>query len=165
MKGLKQMKNAIYPGSFDPVTVGHLNIIRRASEIFDHLTVCVMVNAGKNPMFTLEERVELIRRVTRDLPNVEVDASGELLAEYARKKGKCVIVKGLRAGSDFENEFQMAMINHKLNPDLDTMFLTAEHQYTYLSSSMVKELGRYRVDLKDFLPEEIIPDFTRKMNA
>ena len=165
MKGLKQMKNAIYPGSFDPVTVGHLNIIRRASEIFDHLTVCVMVNAGKNPMFALEERVELIRRVTRDLPNVEVDASGELLAEYARKKGKCVIVKGLRAGSDFENEFQMAMINHKLNPDLDTMFLTAEHQYTYLSSSMVKELGRYHVDLKDFLPEEIIPDFTRKMNA
>ena len=159
------MKNAIYPGSFDPVTVGHLNIIRRAAEIFDHLTVCVMVNAGKNPMFTLEERVELIRRVTRDLPNVEVDASGELLAEYARKKGKCVIVKGLRAGSDFENEFQMAMINHKLNPDLDTMFLTAEHQFTYLSSSMVKELGRYHVDLKDFLPEEIIPDFTRKMNA
>ena len=159
------MKNAIYPGSFDPVTIGHLNIIRRAAEIFDHLTVCVMVNAGKNPMFNLEERVDLIRRVTKDLPNVDVDASGELLAEYARKKGKCVIVKGLRAGSDFENEFQMAMINHKLNPDLDTMFLTAEHQYTYLSSSMVKELGRYHVDLTDFLPEEIIPDFTRKMNA
>ena len=96
---------------------------------------------------------------------MEVDASGELLAEYARKKGKCVIVKGLRAGSDFENEFQMAMINHKLNPDLDTMFLTAEHQYTYLSSSMVKELGRYHVDLTDFLPQEIIPDFKKKMNA
>ena len=159
------MKNAIYPGSFDPVTIGHLNIIRRAAEIFDHLTVCVMVNAGKNPMFTLEERVDLIRRVTQDLPNVEVDSSGELLAEYARRKGKCVIVKGLRAGSDFENEFQMAMINHKLNPDLDTMFLTAEHQYTYLSSSMVKELGRYNVDLQDFLPQEIIPDFNRKMNA
>ena len=161
---VEKMKNAIYPGSFDPVTIGHLNIIRRAAEIFDHLTVCVMVNAGKNPMFTLEERVDLIRRVTKDLPNVEVDASGELLAEYARKKGKCVIVKGLRAGSDFENEFQMAMINHKLNPDLDTMFLTAEHQYTYLSSSMVKELGRYNVDLSDFLPEEIIPDFRRKIN-
>ena len=158
------MKNAIYPGSFDPVTIGHLNIIRRASEIFDKLTVCVMVNAGKNPMFSLEERVDLIRRVTSDLPNVEVDFSGELLAEYARKKGKCVIVKGLRAGSDFENEFQMAMINHKLNPDLDTMFLTAEHQYTYLSSSVVKELGSYGVDLRDFLPEEIIPDFQRKIN-
>jgi pantetheine-phosphate adenylyltransferase len=86
---LKRLKNAIYPGSFDPVTIGHLNIIRRAAEIFDHLTVCVMVNAGKNPMFTLEERVELIQRVTRDLPNVDVDFSGELLAEYARKKGKC----------------------------------------------------------------------------
>ena len=157
------MKNAIYPGSFDPVTIGHLNIIRRAAEIFDKLTVCVMVNAGKNPMFSLEERVELIRRVTEDLPNVEVDFSSELLAEYARKKGKCVIVKGLRAGSDFESEFQMAMINHKINPDLDTMFLTAEHQYTYLSSSMVKELGRYRVDLKDFLPEAIIPDFVQRI--
>ena len=157
------MKSAIYPGSFDPVTVGHLNIIRRAAQIFDKLTVCVMVNAGKNPMFSLEERVDLIRRVTRDLPNVEVDFSGDLLAEYARKKGKCVIVKGLRAGSDFENEFQMAMINHKLNPDLDTMFLTAEHQYTYLSSSMVKELGRYNADLSDFLPAEIIPDFQKRI--
>lgn len=158
------MKNAIYPGSFDPVTIGHLNIIRRAAEIFDHLTVCVMVNGGKNPMFTLDERVEFIRRVTRDLPNVEVDSSSELLAEYARKKGSCVIVKGLRAGSDFENEFQMAMINHKINPDLDTMFLTAEHQYTYLSSSMVKELGHYQVDLTDFLPGEIIPDFQKRIN-
>ena len=153
------MKQAIYPGSFDPITIGHLNIIRRAAKIFDHLTVCVMVNAGKNPMFTQEERVELIRRVTRDLPNVEVEGSSELLAEYARRKGSCVIVKGLRAGSDFESEFQMAMINHKINPDLDTMFLTSEHQYTYLSSSIVKELGRYNVDLSDFLPEEIIPDF------
>ena len=159
------MKIAIYPGSFDPITSGHLNIIRRAAAIFDRLIVCVMVNSAKNPMFTQTERVEMIRKVTSDLPNVEVDHSGELLAEYAREKGNCVIVKGLRAGSDFENEFQMAMINHKLNPDLDTMFLTAEHQYTYLSSSMVKELGRYHVDLKDFLPEEIIPDFTRKMNA
>ena len=159
------MKNAIYPGSFDPVTVGHLNIIRRAALIFDHLTVCVMVNAGKNPMFTLEERVDLIKRVTRDLPNVEVDSSSDLLAEYARGKGSCVIVKGLRAGSDFENEFQMAMINHKINPDLDTMFLTSEHQYTYLSSSVVKELGRYDVDLSDFLPEEIIPDFQKKIKT
>ena len=160
-----KMKNAIYPGSFDPVTVGNLNIIRRAAQIFDHLTVCVMVNAGKNPMFTLDERVELIKRVTKDLPNVEVDSSSDLLAEYARSKGSCVIVKGLRAGSDFENEFQMAMINHKINPDLDTMFLTSEHQYTYLSSSVVKELGMYNVDLSDFLPEEIIPDFKNKIKT
>jgi pantetheine-phosphate adenylyltransferase len=157
------MKTAIYPGSFDPVTSGHLNIIRRAASIFDKLIVCVMVNAGKNPMFTLNERVELIRRVTKDLPNVEIDCSSELLAEYARRKGSCVIVKGLRAVSDFESEFQMAMVNHKLNPDLDTMFLTAEHQYTYLSSSMVKELASYGADLTEFLPDEIIPDVQKRI--
>ena len=159
------MKIAIYPGSFDPVTSGHLNIIRRAAKIFDRLVVCVMVNGGKSPMFTLEERVDLIRRVTRDLPNVEVDASNELLAEYARRKGGCVIVKGLRAGSDFEYEFQMALINRNINPDLDTMFLTAEHQYMYMSSSTVKELGRYGVDLSTFLPEEIIPDFQERIKS
>ena len=115
-------------------------------------------------MFTLEERVELIRKVTRDLPNVEVDGSNELLAEYAKRKGSCVIVKGLRAGSDFENEFTMAMINHKINPDLDTMFLTAEHEFMYMSSSMVKELGAYNVDLTDFLPEEIIPEFQKRIS-
>lgn len=157
------MKIAIYPGSFDPVTSGHLNIIRRAAKIFDKLLVCVMVNGGKHPMFTLEERVELIKRVTADIPNVEVEGSGELLAEYAKQKGQCVIVKGLRAGSDFEYEFQMALINRQINPDLDTMFLTAEHQYTYLSSSTVKELGNYGVNLSQFLPEEIIPDFQEKI--
>ena len=157
------MKIAIYPGSFDPITSGHLNIIRRASSIFDELIVCVMVNAGKNPMFSLEERVELIRRVTADLPNVTTECSDELLADYAKEKGNCVIVKGLRAGSDFENEFQMALINRKLNDQLDTLFLTAEHEYTYLSSSAVKELGMYDVDLSDFLPEEIIPDFQKKI--
>ena len=132
------MKIAIYPGSFDPITNGHLDIIRRAASIFDKLIICVMVNPGKNPMFTREERVQLISSVVADLPNVEVDASEELLAEYARRKGSCVIVKGLRASSDFENEFQMALINHKINPELDTMFLTAESQYMYLSSSTVK---------------------------
>ena len=157
------MKIAIYPGSFDPVTSGHLNIIRRAANIFDKLIVCVMVNSGKRPMFTQVERVELIRRVTADIPNVEVDCSDGLLAEYAKEKGSCVIVKGLRAGSDFENEFQMALINHKINPNLDTMFLTAEHQHMFLSSSVVKELGGFDVDLSDFLPEQIIPDFKKRI--
>lgn len=158
------MKIAIYPGSFDPVTSGHLNIIRRAANIFDRVIVCVMVNSGKkSPMFSQDERVELIRRVTADLSNVDVDCSSELLAEYARRKGGCVIVKGLRAGSDFENEFQMAIINRKINPNLDTMFLTAEPQFMYMSSSMVKELGSYDVELKDFLPEEIIPDFQKRI--
>ena len=159
------MKIAIYPGSFDPITSGHLNIIQRASRIFDRLIVCVMVNAGKKPMFSLDERVALISKVVADLPNVEVDGSDELLAEYARRKGGCVIVKGLRAGSDFENEFQMALINRKINPDLDTMFLTAEHQYMYLSSSTVKELAFYDVDLSDFLPEQIIEDFKKRVST
>ena len=157
------MKIAIYPGSFDPITSGHLNIIQRAARIFDKVIFCAMVNSGKNPMFTLEERVEMIRRVTADIPNVEVDYSSKLLAEYAREKGSFVIVKGLRASSDFENEFQMAMINRKLNAQLDTMFLPAESQYMYLSSSTVKELGRYGVELSDFLPQAIIPDFEKRI--
>ena len=157
------MKIAIYPGSFDPITSGHLNIIRRAANIFDKLIVCVMVNAGKQPMFSLEERKELICRVTADLPNITVESSNALLAEFAREKGSCVIVKGLRAVSDFENEFQMALINRKINPDLDTMFLTADSEYMYMSSSVVKELGTYGVPLEDFLPKEIIPDFKKKL--
>lgn len=157
------MKIAIYPGSFDPITSGHLNIIRRAANIFDKLVVCVMVNSTKSPMFSQHERVQMIRDVVSDIPNVEVDSSRELLAEYAKKKGSCVIIKGLRAGSDFENEFSMAIINHKINPNLDTMFLTAEHQYMYLSSSTVKELAGYDVDLTEFLPEKIIPVFKQRI--
>ncbi|MBE6944570.1 MAG: pantetheine-phosphate adenylyltransferase [Ruminococcaceae bacterium] len=159
------MKIAIYPGSFDPVTNGHLNIIRRAANIFDRLIVCVMVNAGKHPIFSLEERTELLRRVTEDLPNVEIDSTDELLAAYAKRRDCQVVVKGLRATSDFENEFQMALINHKINPDLDTMFLTSEHQYMYLSSSTIKELASYDVDLRDFLPEAIIPDVKKRINS
>lgn len=159
------MKIAIYPGSFDPVTNGHLNVIRRAAKIFDHLIVCVMVNPGKHPLFSPEERTELLRRVTADLPNVEVDHANELLADYARRRGGCVIVKGLRATSDFENEFQMAQINHKINPNLDTLFLTSEHQYMYLSSSTVKELASYGVDLREFLPEQIIPDVEERIQT
>ncbi len=160
---MKFLKIAIYPGSFDPITSGHLNIIRRAANIFDKLIVCVMVNSVKKPMFSRNERVELIRLCVGDIPNVEVDSSDELLATYAKRKGSCVIVKGLRAGSDFENEFQMALINHKINPALDTMFLTSEHQYMYLSSSTVKELGNFDVDLSDFLPEQIIPIFKQRI--
>ena len=159
------MRIAIYPGSFDPITKGHLNIIERASKIFDHLIVCVMINTAKHPTFSCEERVNFIRRVTGHLPNVEVDASPELLAEYAKRRNSSVIIKGLRAATDFENEFQMALINRKLNPGLDTMFLTAEHQYMFMSSSVIRELSAYNVDLNDFLPEEIIPDVKEKTTA
>lgn len=158
------MKTAIYPGSFDPITLGHLNVIRRASGIFEHVVVCIMKNAGKHsPMFTREERVELARRVVARFPNVEVTTFDGLIAEYARTFPEgAVIVKGLRANTDFENEFQMALINKKINPDLDTMFLTASEKYTFLSSSVVKELASYGADLSSFVPCEIIDDVTRR---
>ena len=156
------MKIAIYPGSFDPITLGHLNIIKRAALCFDKLIVCVMVNSQKNGLFTPEERVELIRRVVSQLPNVEVDASSILLAEYAKQRRARVIVKGLRAVSDFEAEVQMSVINRKLNPNVDTMFLPSHEKYTYLSSTVVKELVRYGVELSDFLPREIIQDVKKK---
>lgn len=161
------MKTAIYPGSFDPITLGHLNVIKRAAVCFDRLIVCVMVNSDKvnSGLFTPEERVELIRRVVTKLPNVEVDCSATLLAEYARQKRACTLVKGLRAVSDYENELQMALINRKLNPRLETMFLPSSVKYTYVSSSMVKEMARYGADLSDFVPREIIEDVNEKMKS
>ena len=157
------MNTAIYPGSFDPVTLGHLNIIKRASVCFDRLVVCVMVNSAKRGLFRPEERVELLRRCTQSLPNVEIDRSDELLAAYARRRGARVVVKGLRAVSDFEQEVQMAVINRKLNPDLETMFLASSDKYTYLSSTIVKEMARYGADLGEFLPREIVDDVMEKM--
>ena len=159
------MSIAIYPGSFDPVTLGHLNIIKRASACFDKLIVCVMVNSKKHGMFTPEERVELLRRSTARFQNVEVDFSNELLAAYAKRRRAHVVVKGLRAVSDFESEFTMSLINKKLNPELDTMFLTAEEKYMYLSSSAVKELAQYDVDLSEFLPAPVIDEFRARLNA
>ena len=161
------MKTAIYPGSFHPITLGHLNIIKRAAVCFDKLIVCVMVNSEKvnRGLFTPEERVELIRRVVAKLPNVEADCSSTLIAEYARQKRACTLVKGLRAVSDYENELQMALINRKLNPRLETMFLPSSAKYTYVSSSMVKEMARYGAELSDFVPREIIGDVQRKMDS
>ena len=156
------MKTAIYPGSFDPVTLGHLNVIKRAAQAFDKLIVCVMVNSSKHGLFTPEERVDLIQRVTKNLRNVEVDCSNELLADYARRKGSRVVVKGLRAVSDFEKEVQMAIINRKLYHNLDTFFIPSSEKYTYLSSTVVKEMARYGADLSDFVPREIIADVEAK---
>ena len=161
------MKIAVYPGSFDPITLGHLNIIKRAAVCFAKLIVCVLVNSEKvnRGLFTEAERVELIRKVVAKLPNVEVDSSDILIAEYARQKRACTLVKGLRAVSDYENELQMALINRKLNPRLETMFLPSSAKYTYVSSSMVKEMARYGADLSDFLPREIIADVQQKMDS
>lgn len=157
------MSVAICPGSFDPITLGHLNIIRRASKIFDKVIVCIMYNSTKTtPMFSIEERVEMVRKVVERLPNVEVDTSEGLLAEYAKQYEGAVLVKGLRAASDFEYEFQMNLINKKINPSLETMFLTASEKYTFLSSSVVREMARYGADLSDFVPCEIIGEVEKK---
>ncbi len=159
------MKIAIYPGSFDPVTLGHLNIIKRAANCFDRLIVCVMVNSSKHGMFTPAERVELLRRATQRFPNVEVDFSDELLAAYARHRGAKVVVKGLRAVSDYEQEVQMAIINRKLNHNLETMFLASSEKYTYLSSTIVKEMARYGADLGEFIPREIVEDVEKRLKT
>jgi pantetheine-phosphate adenylyltransferase len=157
------MSIAIYPGSFDPVTLGHLNIIKRASNCFDKVIVCVMVNANKQGLFTPDERVDMLRRVTQRFPNVEVDFSNELLAAYAKRRDAHVVVKGLRAVTDFEQEMLMAVTNRKLNPELETMFLASSEKYTYLSSTVVKELAGYGADLTDFLPREIIDEVNARM--
>ena len=157
------MSVAIYPGSFDPVTLGHLNIIKRASQCFEKVIVCVMINSNKQGMFTPEERVDLLRRATARFSNVEVDHSSELLAAYAKRRKAHVVVKGLRAVSDFEQEVQMAVINRKLNPRLETMFLASSEKYTYLSSTIVKEMARYGADLNDFIPREIVDDVNARM--
>ena len=157
------MNTAIYPGSFDPVTLGHLNIIKRAAACFDKVIVCVMINSKKKGMFTPEERVELLRRATERFPNVEVDFSNELLAAYAKRRDAHVVVKGLRAVSDYEQEVQMAVINRKLKPQLETMFLASSEKYTYLSSTIVKEMARYGADLEEFIPREIVDDVNRRM--
>ena len=160
------MRRAIYPGSFDPVTLGHLNIIKRAAAMFDELIVCVSVNSSKaGGLFTPEERVELLRRVTEGLPNVRVDCTDKLVADYAKSHQARVLVKGLRAVSDYESEIQMAMINTKLYSRLDTVFLYTRPKYAYLSSTVVKEMARYGADLSDFVPRQIIKDVEEKVRG
>ena len=151
------MRTAICPGSFDPITLGHLNIIRRAAAIFDQVVVCVTLNSEKtSPMFTNEEKIDMVQRAVAKYPNVSVDCCGMLLAEFVKKYENPVLIKGLRAASDFDYEFQMDLVNKRINPKLETMFLTADQKYTFLSSSIVREMARYGADLKGLVPDELI---------
>lgn len=147
------MKAAIYPGSFDPVTYGHLDVIRRASEIFDELTVSVLNNKTKTPLFSVEERVKMLEEATKDLPNVTVDSFSGLLIDYAKSKGVHVAIRGLRAITDFEYELQIAQTNRKFSGgELDTMFLTTSLEYAYLSSTTVKEIASFNGDVSQCVP-------------
>jgi len=151
------MKNvlAIYPGSFDPVTNGHLDLIERGAKIFDRLVVSILRNFDKEPLFTIDERVEMLREVTRPWANVEVDAFSGLLVDYARLREANVILRGIRAVSDYEYELQMAMMNRKIEPDIETVFMLPAEQYSYLSSRLVKELARLGGPIRDFVPANV----------
>ena len=158
------MKTAIYPGSFDPVTLGHYDIIERSSKIFDRLIVGVLNNSAKSPLFSVEERVKMLKDVTKGLPNVEVMAFDGLLIDFARAKEAQVIVRGLRAVTDFEYELQMAQTNRVLAPDVDTVFLTTSLEYAYLSSTILKEVAHFGGDLSKFAPREITDAVIEKLH-
>ena len=147
------MRTAICPGSFDPVTMGHLDIIRRASKLFDRVIVAVLLNMDKKTWFTIGERIDLLKKATADMPNVEIAGFEGLLVDFAKQKRACAIVKGLRAVSDFEYEFQMALTNMKLDDKVETMFLTTNPENMFLSSSIVKQVGLLGGDIKPFVPE------------
>ena len=158
------MSLAICPGSFDPITLGHLDIISRSAQIFDNVIVCIMFNSNKTkPMFTISERVEMVKKVVECFPNVRVDTSAGLLAEYAKQFDGAVIVKGLRAASDFEYEFQMALANRKLYAGAETVFLTTTSENMYLSSSVVKQIAAFGGDISHFVPPEILDTIVKRL--
>lgn len=155
LKGGVILAKAIYPGSFDPVTNGHLDIIDRASKVFEHLIVAVLENPRKDVMFSMNERVQMLESVIDCYDNVEVICHQGLLVDFAQKQGVSIIIKGLRAISDFEFEFQMALVNRKLNCDVETMLMVTNNMYSYVSSSIVKEVASYGGDIRDFVPSKV----------
>lgn len=146
---------AICPGSFDPITYGHLDIIRRGAKVFDHVIVAVFNNQSKSPLFDVEERLELLKEVTKDIDNVSVDSCEGLLMDYAKDKGAQAIIRGLRAVSDFEYEMQITSMNRKLNEEIETFFMMTNNQYSFLSSSIVKEVAKYRANISDLVPPPV----------
>ena len=159
------MKIAVYPGSFDPITLGHLDVIQRGAKVFDKVIVGVLVNVNKNGLFNIEERVELIKKATKDIPNIEVISFNGLLIDFIKQCNATVILKGLRALSDFEYEFQMALMNTKLDPEIETLFMMTSAQYSYISSSAIKQVAKFNGDLSGLVPEEVIPDIVEKINS
>lgn len=153
---------AIYPGTFDPVTSGHLDLIARAAKLFDEVIVAIAINSNKTPLFTIDERVSLAKAVTEEFENVSVIGFGNLLVDCAKEHGAHVIVRGLRAVSDFEYEFQLAGMNRRLSPDLETVFLTPAEQYEFISSSMIKEIARLNGDVSGFVPGIVRESLIRK---
>jgi pantetheine-phosphate adenylyltransferase len=149
------MRTAVYPGSFDPVTYGHIDVLERATDIFDKVIVTVARNSAKAPLFTTERRVDLLREAVHHLENVEVDTFEGLIVDYANRKNAVALVRGLRAVSDFEYEFQMALMNRKLDSNIATVFLMPNEKFTYLNSSIVRELARHRTDVSDFVPDNV----------
>lgn len=158
------MRICVYPGSFDPVTNGHLDIIERASKIFDKLIVAVLVNSSKTPVFSINERIEMIQDIVKDKKNIVVDSFSGMLIDYMKEKNAKVIIKGLRAVSDFEYEFQMALMNKKMNPTIDTLFMMTSSKYSYLSSSMVREIARHGGNISEFVPKIIKRRIFEKFN-
>lgn len=159
------MIRAIYPGSFDPVTLGHVDIIERAAKTVDELIVGVLNNSGKTPMFSIDERVSMLKEVTEGIPNIKVMSFSGLLVDFAKQTGATTVVRGLRAISDFEYELQMAQTNRKLYPLLDTMFLATSLKYSYLSSTIVKEVAFFDGDIQEFVPESIVSKVQEKVRA
>lgn len=159
------MLRAIYPGSFDPVTYGHLDVIKRSCKIVDELIVGVLNNNAKMPLFSAEERVKMLEEVTKDLGNVKIVLFNGLLIDFARQQGADVVIRGLRAITDFEYELQMSQTNHKLEPSVETMFLTTSIEYSYLSSTTVKEIAAFGGDISQFVPEAVAVELEKKMKA
>ena len=159
------MATAVYPGSFDPVTRGHLDIIKRAAKINDRLIVAVLINSAKNPLFTVEERVALLRECCKDIPNVTVESFDGLTVEFAKKRHASVMVRGLRAVTDFENEIQLAQTNHALMPGIETMFLATSIKWSYLSSTIVREAAHYGQDVSKFVPPNVETALIAKREA
>ena len=158
------MLKAIYPGSFDPVTNGHLDIIKRSAKFVDQLIVGVLNNNAKNPLFSVEERVKMLKEVTKDIGNVEIVPFDGLLIDFARQQEAKLVIRGLRAITDFEYELQMSQTNHKLGPDVETMFLTTSIEYSYLSSTTVKEIATFGGDISQFVPEAVAVELQKKIN-